>query len=212
MMKDKLELYSKKGIYIDSGEIEKQEIEIAITNCYYLSFYVDASLRDIKCVLDDKFFQIDLYGDDSLEKRVQYKHHHLNSFFNNLALVNQYLEEYENRAFTKSVFKHKFDEMPRHKIQHFNDDCKKTFRKKQFIIHGLNVIFDENDLYLRSAKNINRLLDLIENKYYYYIPNNPNEPMLKVFDLNEVKNKLESLQNEIKVVRLFINRNWESWI
>lgn len=204
-MKSKLDLYNKMGMYCTT-KMDDNEVRIAIDNFYYLRFYLDDAIRDLKCILSVEFFQKDLYGNDEKTKKIHYYHHHINSLFCNIALINDYVKEINSRDFSKGIIGIQLDEMPRHKIQHFLQDSKK-FRNQGHLIHGLNVIISEEDIHLREVKDINRLLDLLENKYYYL----RNIGEMKQIDIIELNEKLINFKITVDNIWSFIEKNWLTW-
>lgn len=204
-LKDFLDLYNKTGMYCQT-EFDTKEANIAISNFYYLSFYVNDAIRDLKCVFSDKFFQEDLYGVVDKNQKVHYYHHHINSLFSNIGLIQKYIKEINKRDFSSDIITIKFDDLSRHKIQHSLED-NVQWRNSGTHIHGLNVVIDDGDIHLRTVKDINRLLDLIDYKYYYL----KDGKTKNCVDLKTLEADLKNLKYQIDSVEKFIAFAWIKW-
>ena len=201
-LKDFLDLYNSIGAYCHT-DFDAKEANIAISNFYYLSFYINDAIRDLRCICCDKFFQKELYESDDKSQKIHYYHHHINSLFSNIGLIQKYIEEINKRNFSSGIITIKFDDLPRHKIQHSLEDSVR-WRNTGHLIHGLNVVIDEEDIHLRTVKDINRLLDLLEYKYYYLKDSNT----LKCVDLKSLENDLQILKTQVDSVHKFIHFAW----
>ena len=204
-LKDFLDMYNGTGMYCHT-KFDTKEANIAISNFYYLSFYVNDAIRDLKCIFNDTFFQKDLYGDDAKTQKIHYFHHHINSLFSNIGLLQQYIEEINRRNFSSGILKINFDTLPRHKIQHSLED-NRDWRNAGYHIHGLNVVIDDKDIHLRTVKDINRLLDLLDYKYYFL----RNANIKKCIDLKLLEKDLLNLKEQVDMVQKFINFAWKTW-
>ena len=204
-LKNFLDLYNSTGMYCQT-KFDTKEADIAISNLYYLSFYVNDAIRDLKCIFSDIFFQENLYGTDDKTQKIHYYHHHINSLFSNIGLIHKYIEEINKREFSGGIITIKFDDLPRHKIHHSLEDSVR-WRNAGHLIHGLNVVIDDDDIHLRTVKDINRLLDLLEYKYYYLKDGN----IRNCIDLKTLETDLQTLKNQIDSIQKFIEFAWIKW-
>lgn len=201
-LKEFLDLYNSIGAYCHT-DFDTKEANVAISNFYYLSFYVNDAIRDLKCIFNDTFFQEKLYESDTKTQKIHYYHHHINSLFSNIGLIQKYITEINKRDFSGGIITIKFDDLPRHKIHHSLEDSVR-WRNEGYLIHGLNVVIDESDIHLRSVKDINRLLDLLDCKYYYLKDSNTK----KCVDLKLLETDLQNLKLQVDSVRKFMHFAW----
>ena len=204
-LKDFLDLYNSTGMYCQT-KFDTKEADIVISNFYYISFYVNDAIRDLKCIFYDTFFQENLYGTDDKTQKIHYYHHHINSLFSNIGLLQKYIQEINKRDFSSGIITVKFDDLPRHKIHHSLEDSVR-WRNAGHLIHGLNVVIDDKDIHLRDVRDINRLLDLLDYKYYYL----KDSKTKKCIDLKLLETNLLELKRQVDSVQNFINFAWKTW-
>lgn len=204
-LKEELELYNKTGMYIRPHHIS-QEYEkayaSAVTSFYYLEFYVNDALRDYKCLCSRDYYQTALYGDETRKTLIQYYQHHIVSLFTNVGFIKKLIDQVNQKHYTQNIIVGNVDDYPRHKIHHFIPDIPKL-RKNLGVIHGLNVVFDESDTHLRNVNGMNRLLDLIEMKYFYIDEKNLRHEV----SLHDLGNRLQAIARTVTNVQTFIYSN-----
>ena len=120
--------------------------------------------------------------------------------------MQKYIEEINKRNFSSGIITTKFYDLPRHKIHHSLEDSVR-WRNTGHLIHGLNVVIDEEDIHLRTVKDINRLLDLQEYKYYYLKDSDTS----KCVDLKSLETDLQVLKSQVESVRKFIHFAWSGY-
>ena len=201
---EELKLYNSTGMFV-RGTISSEDAEKydrAVANFYYLDFHIKDALRDYKCLCCREFFQQGLYGDSNKASLVQYYQHHVVSLFTNVGVVKKLIDKINQDKFTQNIIAQRIDDYPRHKIHHFIQDSDKL-RSRVGVIHGLNVIMDDGDAYLRNIKGMNRLIDLINMRYYFLDEKNNQHEV----DLQDLERRLQSIAMIVDNVQEFIHNN-----
>ena len=134
---------------------------------------------------------------------MHYYQHHIISFFSNLGFSKKLIDKLNKNKFTRYLIEGNLDDFPRNKIHHFHEDVYKL-KNNGFVIQGLNVIFDESQIHLSNIKDPNRLLDLLDNKYYYF----NDEYKIEAIDLMELKSKVNKIYKQVCDIDEFIHVYW----
>lgn len=134
--------------------------KLMVNYLYHISFYIDEVYRSLRCIDDAGYYQSELYGGDSKKAQIQYYRHHTWNLLNYLGMLIDSVHNVDKIVSCKGVLKFEFDKDTRNTIAHIFEKMS-DLNEITGGLHGFNVIFNEEDVFLRDIKEPVFNLDLL---------------------------------------------------
>ena len=209
-MKQAVETYHEIGLISQPDGVKLSDRKLIANYIYHISFYIDEFYRSMMCISNENFFQVDLYGGDNKEMRIQYYRHHSWNLLNYLGMIKDGIDKLNKIEVSKDLLEFDFEKSTRNLIVHIYEKMNKI-NETSGLLHGFNVIMDEKDVFLRDIKEPIFNLDLLKEEITMAIIDRRRTPPIEhnyKVKLNHLKNSIDMLKSQVEKVTQYIREAW----